>query len=91
MNNSPMAVKSEPVQQQQHNDADVAANNSGGNGMNIIADFQKLQLMIMEWNESSSQNTHGIGFLDHEMLPNGQLLKERSAGRRGSVQQSGKV
>ena len=48
-NNSPM----DPVQQQQ-NDADVAANNSGGGGVNISADLQKLQSMIMELNGSSS-------------------------------------
>ena len=36
-NNSTMAVKSEPVQQQQHNDADAPAKNSGGNEMNISA------------------------------------------------------
>ena len=52
-NNSPMATKSEPVQQQ-HNGADVLAKNSGGGGENISADLQKLQSMIMELNGSSS-------------------------------------
>ena len=47
-----MAAKVKPVQQQ-HNGADVPANNSGGNGMNFNADLQKLLSMIMELNGSS--------------------------------------
>ena len=64
---------------QQHNDADVVAKNSGGDGTNISDDLQKLQSMIMELNVFSSQNMHGIGFLLFYLTRRAHVLEVISA------------